>query len=1610
MSKDKQIVRGRGGGGGGEAYTPVEAPNNLKSTSTARIVDVLCEGLIYGPANGGVGDGDGLKWKKSTYFNEVPVVGESGTINFTGVTLDGRCGYSMGTSDSLNKAYPLTDFDSIDNVTVVNTQIKKETGEYTLVITDPDVDTVYITLEFPVMLQQEDNGDTNPTTVKYHVDVIGDDGAGDVMHWITAAGEGTLTGKNVSPFRRQHQLDGLNTTAYLWGTGPYHIKIYRDTDDTDTVKKQNAMYLYSYTESKSVKMSYPDTAVAGVSLISDKFGGSVPARAYNIYGRYMWIPSNYTPDIENGGGTYSGVWDGEFKYGYCSNPAWVLFDMINNERFGLGEDVDPALVDKWKLYTIGQYCDEPVDFIERTRLPGGGYSSDSTSSEPRFTFNGVISDRRQALAVINHLCSVFRGYPIWTSGFVSFDQDTPKDITRIANQSNVKDGLFEYEGTAKSSRTTAVNVSYNDMDQFGKPTIVTIHDEDGIIRYGYNPIDIFCFGCTSKNEAIRRAKYILYTDLNQTELVSFTGGIEWADGIPGEVIGIQDKDYVSSVNQSGRVVSGTTTSITIDRPMEIEVGETYTLYCADNTAATVFEKILTNDATTTTTLTWSGAVAEAPSPGQTWAVTKSSVTDVRQFQITNVKELTMGSEYEVSAILYDPNKYTFVEDGNIIEVPPASNLPIGALDPPSNLQVQPFTYTDGDKKNRKYGALISWVASPDSRTQDYQIQIQKTSEAAFTLDRTASLSYTWRDVPAGTYSIKVRATSATGNSEWILYPDFTMVTNVKDLAAPTNLRTIDEPATDEFNGPDCEIEWDASVGAAYDGSTVVYISDGTDTNILELDTTSSVGYDTVFGYKIEVYKVDNTLLRTWVTEDGETLQYIYTFNMNNDDNAGSPIRQIKFKVYAFNKNGTLSPPATLTASNPQPTMVGQTPTVYSKPTYLDVTWSHVLDNDLSFYRVYYDSTSTLTYTQYIDVPYPITEAEVFGLNFGTTYYIEIVPYDLFGIGISSQQGTGTPTQIIYENVDLELSQSIIITDSLDTTSEQIIELYDGILDSGGVVYPDTVDSWIKYDMAIENFINGVQVWSDSAVQCWFELEKADGTKTYYGGNGSHALVSSEGQDRLTQYASLALAKTNYWQKTTSGYEHAFLPNGVVAKYCTIYMTAPSDYQIYELVFRRIVIAEDIATENLSAISADIGVITAGSIQSPDYSATEGMIIDLDNKDINIRKSSVDILTYDGDTGDLSIRGVITALSSSDLPWSSVSGEAKPEDYATDNNSWEHPSDQTKIDGGQVYIGSTLKLAEGGIAEFGNKNVIIDTAGNHGSIIVAVDGGPEAGDYCVLSDGDLDFYIKVGEEHFPYKSLTRVEGGTAANGTWTTIPGYFKNAPRVIVTPASLRTYDNRYPTQSQSLKMEATQVQETSLGSKQWKFYTQATLELSEGSTGGLPINDTESRSVYALSSWATLTQSPTVSLVGTTRSITVNFQTDGYTRKLIRASRTTTDKAGHTTYYPGLTYFYRAAYVIRLWVYLVGSGWAYIDKYINPGRGSSPAPQSFSMTYSHPTYNLSQFYSQWIYSGLNSYSTINTAQSTYTRELLTCVSYSSDQISTSILETGNLNWLAIGS
>ena len=595
-----------GGKSGGGQRTPYEAPNSLSSAQSLRIIDAVSEGVVSGFANG-----DDAPFK-SVYFDDTPVQNSDGSYNFNGVT-----GYfQRGEQD---QSY-VPGFDASERTVAVSAAVKQN-QPIVRAVTDELVSRLRITVAVERNAQVEDNGDTVPADTLMRVELINSNG-------VQASNQVRFNEKSSGTYYQDVEFDVVPQV-------PFNIRVFRISPDSKTDKVSNNTYFSSYVEIVDAKLSYPHTAFAALSIDSAQFGNQIPRRNYLMKGRLVKVPSNYNPETRQYTG---GTWDGSFKTAWTNNPAWVFYDVLTQPRFStLARRLNVADIDKWSLYQIGKYCDEPVD---------DGFGG----KEPRFVCNAYITDLMQAGEFLNNLASVFTGLPVWNGQQVSVVMDADADPVAQYTNANVKDGLFNYAGAALKSIHTAVHVQYIDKYDGYRAKTEYVADNEAIARYGLNIKQITAFGCDSRGQAARFGAWTLQTELRQQNAVTFEIGREGLKHLPYDIVQIMDNQYAGA-ELSGRVAAISGNVLTLDRPVSDAVGalvfysEGGRLKSAKITAAAGNKVTLER---------------EVPlQAGDTWVL--SGKVKPRLYRAIGIKENTDAGTYTVTALLHDPKKYAAVD-------------------------------------------------------------------------------------------------------------------------------------------------------------------------------------------------------------------------------------------------------------------------------------------------------------------------------------------------------------------------------------------------------------------------------------------------------------------------------------------------------------------------------------------------------------------------------------------------------------------------------------------------------------------------------------------------------------------------------------------------------------------------------------------------------------------------------------------------------------------------------------------------------------------------------------------------------------------------------------
>ena len=964
--KIEDFITGAGGGKSGSARAPVEAPNTLQSRATIRVQEVLSEGEIKGIVGG----------LKGIFLDQTVIQNADGTYNFPALAYDFRSGTETQTY--------MPGFPGAESALVVNAELNPS---LTRTVSDATVDAVRVTVRLPNGLFSIDteNGDSNGYRVGIAIDVR-PTGMGT---WTTALSK-TITGKTTTPYEESFRVEKPSGISTTWD-----VRVRRTTAKADKQSIADRVDWFVMTEIQDVKISYPNAAVVGLAIDSESTGGAVPTRSYLVDGIMIQVPTNYTPTVYNSDGTvasyasYSGTWDGTFKTAWCDDPAWVLYDLLTNERYGLGQHIDTSTIDIYSFYEASKYNCELID---------DGTGTDTL--EPRFRFNTALQAREDAYKVLQTIAASFRCVIFSAPGLIRLIQDRPTPVSFAVNNANVIDGAFAYTGTELGSRVTAVDVSFNDINQNYTPR--TISEEASaadMARYGFVKLEITPIGVINEGQARRLAKWIIDGSLNPSDTVQFS--VSWQNAFMelGDVITVSDNWYANEAF-SGVIVAiegGTANQIKFDRDVTVSSGTVVKYLTFDGIEVT--RTIATGGTGDTFTL---NALAGAPNPNDYPNAAFSILENVepRQFKVNGVRESSVGV-YEITAVQHDPTKYARIEEGVYVKPPVFTNIGGWSIGTPQNVTVTPETYTNRQGAIR-YRLRFNWDDVTDTLLKGYRIRYRRNNGQYAWINDILQSEYTLEDALPGIYDYTVYAYNLRGVQSPGADGYYNLNVNgagTSPLGAPTGL-ALDIGGT-AFTSTKFAFHWTAPA-ASTNATLKDYV-------IQFLDSSDNVVHT--------IYQIDTSLT---VTRQDIINWY------------GSAIRSIKVGVRARDTLERLTVAASTVFTNAAPTVpAGISLTAFFN--YYQV--SHgALAADAEGVLIYHSNTSGFTPSKTNLVKDDVGTDHLIEANSNTTYYVKLAAYDEWGtdeLNYSSQYSVTTLSTDI--GVTPEAPTGLAVTSTLVTS-------------------------------------------------------------------------------------------------------------------------------------------------------------------------------------------------------------------------------------------------------------------------------------------------------------------------------------------------------------------------------------------------------------------------------------------------------------------------------------------------------------------------------------------------------------------------------------------------
>ncbi|EHT00911.1 hypothetical protein HMPREF9686_01340, partial [Klebsiella michiganensis] len=729
ISMTQHLIKGCKGGSS-SPRTPTEQPDDLQSVAKAKILIALGEGEFAGALTA-----------KDIYLDGTPLENSDGSQNFSGVAWEFRPGtqvqnYIQGIPGSENEIN-------------VGVEVSSKTA-WSRSFSNTQLSAVRLRLKWPSLLKQEDNGDLVGNAVSYAVDLQTDGGS-----WQTVL-ESAVSGKTTSGYERCHRIDLPRAT-----TG-WVLRLRKVTEDANTSKTGDVMMLQSYAEVLDAKLRYPNTALLYVEFDSRQFNGSIPKIACSPRGRVIRVPDNYDPETRQ----YSGIWTGAFKWAWTDNPAWIFYDLIVSDRFGLGNRLTSENIDKWTLYQVARYCDEPV--------PDG---KGGEGTEPRYLCNVYVQDRNDAYTVLRDFAAIFRGMTCWSGDRVIALADMPRDIDYTYTRANVINGRFHYASSSSKTRYTNALVSWSDPENEYADAMEPVFEQPLVARYGFNQLELTAIGCTRQSEANRKGRWGILTN-NKDRVVTFSVGLDGNIPQPGYIIAVADEMLAGKVN-GGRTREVDGCVITLDRKTEAKAGDRLLLNLpSGGTQGRTIESVDGHVVTVT------AEYAERPEPECVWAIESDSLR-VQQYRVVGVKD-NNDSTFTISAAAHDPDKYARIDSGAIIDSRPISVIPPGKQSAPANIVVESYSVVNQGISVETL--QVHWTAVKNAIA--YEAQWRRNEGNWINVPRSSVASFDVSGIYAGRYIVRVRAINAAEvSSGWAYSQEKTLTGKIGLPSAPVSLTT-----------------------------------------------------------------------------------------------------------------------------------------------------------------------------------------------------------------------------------------------------------------------------------------------------------------------------------------------------------------------------------------------------------------------------------------------------------------------------------------------------------------------------------------------------------------------------------------------------------------------------------------------------------------------------------------------------------------------------------------------------------------------------------------------------------------------------------------------------
>ncbi|WP_437888343.1 TipJ family phage tail tip protein [Phytobacter sp. V91] len=692
-------IQGRKGGGS-SSRTPTEQPDDLQSVAKAKVLLALGEGEFSGGLTG-----------QSIFLDGTPLLNSDGSSNFSGVTWEFRPGTQ---AQGYIQGMPGTENEISTGSIVVSSQTA-----WSRTFTNTQLSAVRLRIKWPSIFRQEDDGDLVGNTIKYAIDLQTNGGA------FKTIVNTSVKGKTTSGYERSHRIN-------LPAGSTWTIRLRKITADANSAKIGDTMTLQSYTEVIDAKLRYPNTALLYIEFDSSQFSGSIPQIACEPAGRVMRVPDNYNPVTR----AYTGTWTGAFKWAWTDNPAWIFYDLVVTDRFGLGDRLSAANIDKWGLYQVAQYCDQMV--------PDGKGGS---GTEPRYTCNVYVQDRNDAYTVLRDFAAIFRGMTYWGGNQIVALADMPRDVDYSYTNASVTPEGFSYSSSTTKNRYSAALVSYSDPSNGYADAMEPVFEPTLVSRFDFNQLELTAIGCTRQSEANRKGRWGILTN-NKDRVITFTVGLDGNIPQPGYIIAVSDR-YLSGKITGGRISAVSGRVLTLDRVSDAVAGDRLIVNLPTGASQSrTIQSVSGNKVTVST------AYTTTPQAESVWVV-ESNTLYAQQYRVVSISD-NDDDTFTIVGAAHDPDKYARIDTGAFIDQRPISVIPPGNQSAPGNILISSYSVVNQGISLQTLRA--SWDQAENAIS--YEAQWRRNDGDWVNVTRSSTTSFEVPAIYTGRYLVRVRAINA----------------------------------------------------------------------------------------------------------------------------------------------------------------------------------------------------------------------------------------------------------------------------------------------------------------------------------------------------------------------------------------------------------------------------------------------------------------------------------------------------------------------------------------------------------------------------------------------------------------------------------------------------------------------------------------------------------------------------------------------------------------------------------------------------------------------------------------------------------------------------------